>query len=322
MSTNQFTSPSKRTVFALLMAGSALMLALPYDYLRRPAGEMVQLIAYPQWAVQQATLKAKEPFEALARQQITAGQQAQLEEENKGLENENVVLRQQIETLKQTINELTLLRGNGFPSQGLLVPADVVAADAAPREDSFVISKGKARGVKHQDWVASRLFVQAGDRDGVSRDAAVLARQCLIGWVEQTASFTSRVVLLSDPAANRGVRVHIAHHDPQTRQPLQVLWDDRIAEFVLQGAGGGKMIIRDIKNDFVKAGYIAEGDLVLSDAHDPRLGQSLVIGEIELLRHNKDKPLLYDAIVRYRFDPHNLSEVLIVDRSRTGSAPR
>ena len=322
MPVHQLLPPSKRTVFALLMAGSALVLALPNDYLQRPAGEMIQLMAYPQWAVQQATLKARQPFEDLARQQMTAGQQAQLEEDNKGLENENVVLRQQIETLKQTISELTLLRGNRLGSQGLLLPADVVAADAAPREDSFIVSKGKARQVKYRDWVASRLFVQAGDRDGVGREAAVLARQCLIGWVEQTASFTSRVVLLSDPAANRGTRVHIAHHDPQTRQPLLVLWDDRLAEFVLRGAGGGKMIIRDIKNEFVKAGVVAEGDLVLSDAHDPKLGQSLVIGEIEQLRHNKKEPLLYDAIVRYRFDPHALSQVLLVDRSRTGSTPR
>ena len=322
MSNTHFTPPSKRTVFGLLMAGSALILALPNDYLRRPAGEFVQLIAYPQWAMQQATLKARQPIEALARQQMTADQQARLEEDNKGLENENVVLRQKIDTLNQTNSELTLLRENGFGNQGLLVPADVVAADATPREDSFVVSKGKARGVKDRDWVASRLFVQAGTSDGVDHDAAVLARQCLIGWVEQTASFTSRVVLLSDPAANRVTRVHIAHHDPQTRQPRQVLLDDRLAEFVLRGAGGGKMIIRDIKNDFVKAGVIAEGDLVLSDAHDPKLGQSLVIGEIEQLRHNKKEPLLYDAIVRYRFDPHALSQVLLVDRSRTGSTPR
>ncbi|HSW44914.1 MAG TPA: rod shape-determining protein MreC [Phycisphaerae bacterium] len=310
---------SKRTVFFLLMAGSAMTLAVPTGFIGRPAGEMTQLIAYPQWAVHQAAIKATEPLKALARQQMTADQQARLDEENKGLENENVVLRQQLESLRQTLAELTILRQNGLGGHGAIIPAEVIAGDAAPRQDSFLVSQGQARGVKYKDWVASRLFIQAGQRDGVRNDAAVLSRQCLIGWVEQTATFTSRVVLLSDPVANRGMRVHIAHYDPRTRQPRQVLLDGRLAEFVLRGAGGGSMIIRDIKSDFVDAGVVAVGDMVLSDAHDARLGQSLVIGEIEEVRHNKNQPLLYDAVVRHRFDPTALNQVLIVDQSRDGT---
>jgi len=316
----RFLPPSKRTVFVLLMAASAVMLAIPSRHLQRPASEMVQLIAYPQWAVHQATLKATEPLRALARQQMTAEQQADLEEANKGLQNENAVLRQQIETLRQTVNELTMLRENGLPTDGVIISAEVIAGDAAPRQDSFLIGKGSAQGVRHQDWVASRLFVQAGEQDGVRADAAVLARQCLIGWVEQTASFTSRIVLLSDPEANRGMRVHIAHYDASTNQPRPVLLDGRLAEFVLRGADAGQMIIRDIKDDFIKVGVVGPGDLVLSDANDPKLGLSLVIGQIEELQHNRNQPLLYDAVVRHRFDPTTLSQVLIVDRSRSPNA--
>ncbi len=317
----RFTSPSKHTVFLLLMAASALLLAVPTEYVSRPAGEVAQLIALPQWAVHQATLSATRPLKALAHQHMTAEEQARLDEANKGLENENAALRQEIRTLRQTLGELTMLRRKGLPDDGVILPAEVVAGDAAPRQDSFLVSQGRLRGVKHRDWVASRLFVQAGKQDGVTENAAVLARECLIGWVEQTASLTSRVVLLSDPTANRGIRAHIAHYDPQTGEPRQVLVDNRSAEFILRGAGSGKMIIRDIKDDFVKGGYVAVGDLVLSDEYDPKLGQSLVIGEIEELRHNRQQPLLYDAVVRHRFDPSTLNQVLIVDRSRGATAP-
>lgn len=313
--------PSKRNLFLLLMGISALMLAMPTQYIHRPASEMAQVLALPQWAVHRAVLSATRPLKDLAREQITAEQQARLEETAKALENENVVLRQQVESLKQTVDELTLLRQNGLPGDGMIIQAEVIAGDAAPHQDSFLVGKGRSRGVKYKDWVASRLFVRAGVQDSVRDEAAVLARQCLIGWVEQAATFTSRVVLLSDPIANRGVLTHIAHYDRETGQPRQVLLDGQLAPFVLRGAGDGKMIIRDIKDDFIKAGVIAKGDLVLSDPHDPKLAQSLVIGEIEELRHNKDQPLLYDAIVHHRFDPQSLGQVLIVDRSRTAGAP-
>jgi len=311
----RFHMPSKPTIFAMLMLASAVLLVVPADVLG-PARNMTQLIALPQWALQRATHKATEPIKALTREPLTAEQQGQMLHDKQGLENENVALRQQIEALKRAVEELALLRRQGFPEAGVLIPAPVVALDAAPRRDSLLLGKGQLKGIRREDWVASRLFVQVGEQDGVRRQLAVLARESLIGWVEQTTPLTSRVVLLSDAYASRPMRVYLAHFDAAARRHLQVTAEGRVAPFALHGIGGGKMIVADIDRTFIDAGVIAVGDLVTSDPHDPKLPLAMVVGEIIELRQNEDKPLFYDAVVRHRYDPKALSRVLIVDLSR------
>lgn len=310
--------PSKPTVFVMLMAASLVLMMIPVDVLR-PARNMTQLIALPQWAVQRATDTATKPIETLSRETLTPAQQNQILRENQSLENENLVLRQQIETLRSTIEELSLLRQQGVPENVSLIPASVIASDADPRRDSLLLGKGNRKGINEDEWVASRLFVQIGDQAGVRRDSAVLARDMmlarenLIGWVEETTASTSRVVLLSDAYANRPIRVHLAHFDPESKRPLLVTIEDKVAPFVLRGMGGGKMIVADIDRAFIDAGVVAVGDLVTSDPNDPNLPHAMVVGEIVEIHHNKDKPLFYDAIVRHRYDPKSLSQVMIVD---------
>jgi len=312
--------PSRRMIFAMLMVGSAVAVLAPRDLLRS-GRHMTELIALPQWAAHQVTRSAVEPVRALAREGMTAAEARRLAEEKTLLENENAALRDRIAALDQTVRELALLRRSGAAEGGALIPAPVVAADAAPGRETLLVGRGRLRGVQREDWVASRMLVRAGEPEGVENGAAVLGRQCLLGWVEETGPFTSRVVLLSDPYAQRVLRVHIAHSlrngpDAQSRELRFVTMGGRVAEFVLRGVGGGRMIVNDIPHDFVDAGLITPGDLVLSDSRDPKLGQALVVGEITEVRHNKSKPLLYDTYVQPRFDPKSLSQVLIVDRSR------
>lgn len=308
-------------IFVLLMGVSVVSLLLPHDFLG-PARNMTQLIALPQWAAQKATQAVSQPIRTLTQQHLSAEQQEELSQTKTGLENENATLRSRIEQMRGTISELSMLRQYDFKQQGVLIPAPVVALDAAPRRDSMVLGKGQLQGVRQQDWVASRMFVQAGNEDGVSENAAVLGHECLIGWIEQTATMTSRVVLLSDAYANRAMRVHIAHFDAVSRRPLQVTLDDKVAGFILRGVGDGFMVISDIDKQFVEAGVVATGDLVTSDADDPKLPQSLVIGEISEVHLNRDKPVVYEAKVRPRYDPKSLSQVLIVDLSRGAAQER
>ena len=316
--------PSRPMIFAMLMAAAALSVFVP----RHPFGSgrhMTELIALPQWAAHKVTQTAVEPVRAWAREGLSAADARRLADEKLLLENENAALRNQITALNQTVQELALLRRGGSNNLGALIPAPVVAADASPGRDTLRVGRGRLRGVQREDWVASRMLVRAGEPDGIQSGAAVLGQQCLLGWIEETGPFTSRVVLLSDAYSQRVLRVHIAHYaasdrNPRAREPRLVMMGERVAEFVLRGAGGGRMIINDIPHDFVDAGLITPGDLVLSDPHDPKLGQALVVGEITEVRHNKSKPLLYDAYVQPRFDPRSLSQVLIVDRSRHTSA--
>jgi len=314
--------PSKPTVFVMLMLASLVLMMIPIDVLR-PARSMTQLIALPQWAVQRATHTATEPIKALTRETLTPTQQNQMLREMQSLENENIVLRQQIEALRLTIEELTLLRQQGVPETVALIPAPVIALDAAPRRDSLLLGKGDRNDIKEGDWVASRLFVQIGEQAGVHRDSAVLARENilarenLIGWVEETTGSTSRIVLLSDAYANRPMRVHLAHFDPEAQRYLQVTVEDKVAPFALRGIGGGKMMIADIDRAFIDADVVAVGDMVTSDPNDPRLPHAMVVGEIVEIRQNKDKPLFYDAFVCHRYNPKALRQVLIVDLNQS-----
>lgn len=311
----RFRAPSKPVLFAFLMGLSGLCAFMPADLLS-PIRMLTQVIALPQWAVQQARNRVTEPLENLGSQPLTLNEQAELRQKKTALENENCALRQQIEELEQTVSQLTLLRQHQFPANGVLIPAPVIALDAAPRRDSLLIGKGNLGGVKQEDWVASRMFVRAGAGEGVPNDAPVLARECLIGKIEYAASLTSRVVLLSDPYSTMPLRVRILHFDPVSQQYLQVIESGRMASFALRGAGGGRMIMPDVRREFIDRQLVAVGDLVTSDPEDPKLPIGLVIGEIRELQHNKIKPHFYDAIVYHRFDPKSISQVFVVDLSR------
>jgi cell shape-determining protein MreC len=134
--------------------------------------------------------------------------------------------------------------------------------------------------------------------------------------VEQAGAWTSRVVLLSDVLASRGTRVHVVPADPGRPGPRL---DGRAVAFVLVGQGQGRMRVLDIAAGFVDSGQVAVGDWVTSSADDPKLCVPLVIGRITALRHNRQKPLYYDAVVCFPQDPKSLREVFVVGMTRTDS---
>ena len=176
-------------------------------------------------------------------------------------------------------------------------------SDPVPGRDRLQLPRGRVHGVEPGDWVASRLLAHAGREQGVSDHAAVLARECLIGWVEEAFSHTCRVVLLTDPVANRAMRVRIVGRD------------GKLTHCVLEGAGGGKMRIGgQIHDDLVARGDVRVGDAVVS-AGDERLPFPVVVGRVAKLERNREKPSFHDAVVEPRLDPKDLGEVHVVDLS-------
>lgn len=293
------------------MTLSLVMLLLPHDLLSQ-ARDLTQPLALVQLAATQATHKVTDPFEDLGREEVDPGDHADLVSLQKALENENTVLREQIGRLNDTVRQLAGIRKQGFPPDGVLIPARVLAMDAAPGRESMTVGKGQVQDVEDHAWVLTHLHVEAGRQDGVIDHAAVLARQCLIGWVDHAAPLTSRVVLLSDPVASGPRRVHIApRRKPEGRHPLLADEDGQAMPFVLEGAGGGRMRIRDIPATLVEDGTIRVGDLVTSDPNDPGLPLAMVIGELEQLELNRENPVHYDATARHMHNPRTLSRVFI-----------
>ena len=225
--------------------------------------------------------------------------------------------------LQAKVHELTRIRTQGFPDTGKLIPAKVIASDAVASRGSLLLSKGSLSKVKAGDWVASRLFVEVGEQDGVRQGASALACESLIGWVEETEAFTSRVVLLSDNVSRRVTKVYIQGKDPKSHKRLIASLKKPSgfvpASFVLEGAGRGMMKIPEIDAGWVDQKLIQVGDLVTSAPDDYRLPVAMVIGEIvslEKVRDDKKKPLYYNAYVKHLYDPGTLSQVFIADFSR------
>lgn len=313
----RFRRITKPQFFGLLMVCSLVLMFLP----RSPSltgGNVTQLIALPQLAARVTTQKVADEIRGMTSEPVPAEKHAETLREKVALENEVASLRQQVLEQQSTINDLAHIRQRGFPNSGSLIPARVLAADAAAGRDSLLVGKGSMAKVKNGDWVASRLFVEAGHEDGVREQLAVLAHECLLGWVEQTSTLTSRVVLLSDPLTNKSARVRIVARDGK-RPPLTA--GGKYVDFSLSGDGRGMMKIRDIPRDYVDSGRIKVGDIVTSDPTDARLPMAMVVGKLEQLQRNKNKPVYYDAVVAPLYDPQNLSQVYIVDLSTPANQP-
>lgn len=311
--------PSKPTIFALLMGVSLLMALLPNDPLG-PIKNVTQLVAPLQMVTLEATRGLSAPVSKLTAEPIDAARHSKLLEANRALQNENAVLRQELSRRQATIDELSGIRGrDGFPREAVLIPARVVSLEASPGRDSMLVGKGQIQNVKPGDWVITRMEVDAGTADGVRDTAAVLARQYLIGWVQQAGPFTSRVVLLSDGLARRPMRVHIAPLMAGNDEYRVLTAKGKPLTFVLEGAGRGTMRLRDIPASLVDAGHVRVGDLITCDPNNASLPVPLVVGEITRLDLNRDKPVHYDALVRCPQDPNALNQVYVADLGR-GSA--
>ncbi len=313
----RFRKPSRPAVFGLLMLASAALLLLPTELLG-PARHLTQLIAVAQYSATAAGQQITEPLRKAGEEPVPADRYQDEVRSRQSLENENVVLRQRIVQLQATADELRRIRSQpGFPAEGVIVPGQVIAWDAVPGRESLLT---KGRGAKVGDWVTSHLAVKAGGQDGVQEKQAVLAREALIGWVDQASPLMCRVVLLSDPAASKARLVHIAtKREGQETAFVADVTGRRPADFALAGLGGGRMKVMDIDARYVNEKLIKVGDLVISDDRDQRLPMSLVIGEIIELRQvrkQSQKPLLYEAVVKHRLDTKSINEVYIVNLSR------
>jgi cell shape-determining protein MreC len=194
-----------------------------------------------------------------------------------------------------------------------LIPARVVARDAIPWRDSLLLQAGKNRGVQHDDWVASRIFIDAGSEDGLLQDMSVLASEYLIGRIEFVGSFTSRVVLLSDASSRQRVRI-----GRWTDDGLQVMPN----YYDLHGLGRGRMIIPDVPRDDLALDEgdesdgrmrIRLGDLVMSLESDAWLPASLAIGRIAGHEPHPRVRLVHSLRVEPMAAADELTDVLVVD---------
>lgn len=322
------------TAFWILMALSALALFLP-----RGATEglkhVMQLLVPTQDAIYNAARKTSQRLSQAAG--LGAAETLrEYELREAALENEVVALSGQMEQVRRENSLLRGLREKFVPPGVLLVPARVVARDIGGWRDSLLLSRGASQRVQHADAVASRLFVSGGTADGVAVGHLVLAREFLLGRIEQVGPFTSRLQLYSDVGVRTEVRV--GRVAGGRFQPVPYAC-------TLLGMGGGQMRIVDIPLSRIAEGphVSGRGDSSArsgaanasgvpgargaSDASDgmrtgdlvttppgaiPGLPTPMTIGRIKGFTHDPSRRLVAAAEVETLAGPDDLADVFII----------
>jgi cell shape-determining protein MreC len=196
-----------------------------------------------------------------------------------------------------------------------ILPAKVVAWDIVSWRDSLLVARGSSRGVGWPDWVASRLFVNEGGESGVEQGQAVLARECLLGRIEQVSPYMARVQLFSDVDSPR-IQVQIG-----AVAANKVEYVDYPCS--LRGMGRSRMVIEDVPYQHVQASTTGEdagagdrkirvGDLVYSAGDQLGLPVPLIIGKVSGLEQNPKKRLVYTVAVEPAVEIAEIREVFII----------
>src|SRR5262249_17168414 len=150
----------------------------------------------------------------------------------------------------------------------------------------------------------------------------VLAREFLLGEIEQVSPFISRVRLYSDVGARTEVRLGRNMQTDKGRQFMTVKYP-----CTLLGRGHGEMIIEHVPERFISedpraranVDAIRAGDLVVSVPSPPALPSAMVIGSVRTadasvpcFERDPRKPLVVTVHVKAALMPEEISDVFIV----------
>lgn len=290
-----------------MMVGAAALFVPRHFF--GPVRNLVGLAAYvPQKGVTGAVEAIENGVGKLNSKSVPGEEHEKAQQVILGLNNVNASLYQRIAQLEARLGSYDTLRKYGF-KDGMLIPASVLAIDADGAREALLLDKGKLSNLKNNDWVTSRIVILAGRDDGIADQSAVLARECLIGWIEDASQVNARVVLLSDPVVRRGISALVQRNG-------KVLTEGgREVSFPLEGAGGGKMRLLDIFHDYVEKKQIAVGDYVMSQT--PQLPVPMVIGRIVKFEQVRQKPVYVTALVEPPFNARQLEQVFVVNVQQT-----
>lgn len=244
---------------------------------------------------------------------IDPQQHAETLREKTALENQVVSLAARVRELETDVELLEGTRafsveGQRLGGRGRLIPARVISPDMVPWRASRLVNAGTLQGVRLGAPVLSDYFtISAGEQDGLHEGLAILLRETIVGFVEQTGTHTARIKLLSDPKSEMKVRIG-RRQDARVQLREELYW--------LTGKGEGRMEIRDVQRRDVEAGLVQKGDIVVSTpfgAGQSELPSSMRIGTIISLAVDHDNPLLCIATVRNEIREDDLRRVYVYD---------
>lgn len=287
--------PSKPVVFTVLMALSAVSaFALPpswTDWIRGP----FQVLALPQWGMLGLGRNLRDAVDPEVRTEI--------ERLTREIETLNLQLAQQqaaIVEFHRVIDDLSGLRGQTIDPHVRLLTAPVVSFDASPQRRTIlvVLAADVFPHVSVGQWVA------AGEQTPGSR--AGLARQWIVGRVEEVMPRSARIVLTTDPNFRTAVQPARLETTPGAPAELRVL----AAECKLEGLGGGARIGR-MHLSQADSDHLAAGANVVV-ARPRGLAYPMVLGRLLRSTPLRESPLHFDIEAAPWGDATRLTHVYII----------
>jgi rod shape-determining protein MreC len=156
--------------------------------------------------------------------------------------------------------------------------------------------------------VSDHFSVDVGAQQGVRDGLRVLSSEALVGTVVNTGTHTARVRLLTDPATQ--MVVTISRLREGALSPLE-------RQFILYGAGKGRLEIRDVAQKYVLSDDVQTGDVVMTSGDEVILPVPVVLGRVGTIRRDPDNGTLYILDVEPALQPDALRRVYIVQTGRT-----
>lgn len=298
--------PRKRIALWVLMAGSAVSLALPARF-SDGLKSLTQLLVPAQDGLHSAARRAAGSLHGWSTASDSSPALSDVARQT--MENQLLALTGQLEEIRRENSALRGLRERYLPPGIRLVTGHVAARDAGPWRDTLLLSRGSNQSVQRGDAVTSRLFVGTGENEGISIGHLVVAREVLIGQVDQVNPFSCRVQLFSDIGARTPVRIGRVADG-------RVQWVDYSC--VLLGQGRGEMLIRDVPLKHIaeessgSAGAMRVGDRVVCPARPPDLPTPMAIGRIAAFEHDPRKRLVATVRVEPLVSPAEVNDVFII----------
>ncbi|HEY3245713.1 MAG TPA: rod shape-determining protein MreC [Phycisphaerae bacterium] len=294
---------TKRSLFALLLGTSCIMLLLP----RSLTGRLLHLVQLGTPLAARTSQAIDAASDALhgAEAPVAAAEYQSLATRLAALQNQLAAKSARVTQLEAENRELTGIRERGLQHRGRLIPARTIASDPLDWREARWVTQGARRGVREGQAVTSaNLSVALGTGEGARDGLAVLASEHLLGIVQQAGAHTSRIRLLSDPATRMRVAIGRRAQDGLRLVP---------GSFWMTGAGRGKLHVRDVDRRYVDDGKIKIGDVVLSPPDDAALPAALTIGEVTEIHADRDNGLLRVLEVTPPIELSSVRQVYIVD---------
>lgn len=320
--------PDKRQTFWLLMAASAISMAISPRMAAPLRGTFDTVLA----PISSWLYESSQSMRSTASQWATGGsassaELARLNGDLLACRAELAVAQANNEVLTTQRDEATVVRGTlGF--RGRLIPANVLSRDAVGWRESALLDIGKNSDLKPSQWAMAgvRSFVdrgrdsgQPGKLEDSSWAAAVvrgIQRQgVLIGRIEQVGQVASRIKLLTDFDSQLTAQIYPGPDAKAGDAGQPLAGAACIATCVIRGDGPNRLIASNVDPPKVQPhqGEAAErpvqpGDLVVTDPAAPSMPGALFIGVVESVdpvRHTAFiKPPDYSRLRRlYIFDP-------------------